>query len=102
MSKTAGCKTAGVRYTFREDVVFAEVEETLLLALFGVESLHGEAPARLEAGHLLDRPARVCLLACASPAGQDLNALFAGFLRRQFGPTAFRARARRRRHLIFT
>lgn len=78
-----------VRYTFRDDVDFEEVEGTLLVPLYGVESLHGEVVARLDAGHLLDRDSRSCVLDCGTPAGRDLNALFVGYLRRELGPGAF-------------
>src|SRR5262249_15574154 len=37
------------RYTFAPEVPPEEVEATLLLALFAVESLHGEAQVRLDA-----------------------------------------------------
>ena len=79
-----------VRYEFKDGIDFAEVEDTLYLALVGTESIHGEVPARLEAGCIVDRPARSCLLACSGPVGRDLNSLFCGFLRKEFGPAAFR------------
>src|SRR4051794_5958965 len=79
-----------VRYEFRDGIDFAEVEDTLYLAMLGAESIHGEVPARLEAGCIVDRPARACVRACSGPAGRDLNSLFCGYLRKEFGPSAFR------------
>jgi hypothetical protein len=55
------------RYSFPPHVPIEEVEATLLLAIWGTESLHGEAQVRLDAAHLLD-----------------------GFLGREFGPESFR------------
>lgn len=79
-----------VRYTFDPNVPFDEGLETLWLSLVAVEALHGEVTARLEAGHLLDRSNRVCVLDGATAPGRDLNALFCGYLRREFGAAAFR------------
>lgn len=81
--------TATVRYSFTESVPFEEVEGTLLIALIGVEALHGEAVARLDAGHLIDRPGRACLLDAATPAGKDLNSIFLALIRREVGPSAY-------------
>jgi len=77
------------RYTFAPEVPPEEVEATLLLALFAVESLHGEAQVRLDAAHALDPDRRGCILDAATPVGRDLNRVFVGFLQREFGPDAF-------------
>jgi hypothetical protein len=78
------------RYTFAPRVPLDEVAATILLAVWGAEALHG-ARAKLDAGHALDRVNRVCVVDARTAAGRDLNALFAGYLAREFGPTAFRA-----------
>jgi hypothetical protein len=73
------------RYRFGPDVPFDEVELTLLLAFWGTESLHGQAQVRLDAGLATDRPGRSCIIDAGSPVGSDMNRLFVGFLRREFG-----------------
>jgi hypothetical protein len=77
------------RYEFPEAAPIEEVEITLLLAAFGVESLHGEVQARLDAAHAFDPDKRTCVIDASTPVGHDLNKLFAGFLRREFGTGCF-------------
>jgi hypothetical protein len=78
------------RYSFPPPVPLDEVEATLLLALWGAESLHGESQVRLDATHLLDRDRRACVIDAGTPAGRDVNRLFVGYARREFGDDAFR------------
>jgi hypothetical protein len=78
------------RYQFAEDVPAEEIEATILLSLFAVESLHGESQTRLDAAHHFDAERRVCVIDAATPVGRDFNRLFVGFLRREFGEEAFR------------
>jgi hypothetical protein len=77
------------RYVFAEGVPLEEVEASLLLALFGVESLHGESQTRLDAGHVFDPEKRTCLIDGGTDVGRDLNRLFVGFVRREFGEDSF-------------
>lgn len=77
------------RYRFASEAPLQEIEATLLLALFGVESLHGEAQVRLDAAHRLDKEQHACIIDAATPVGQDFNRLFTGFLSREFGADAF-------------
>ncbi len=78
------------RYVFPRQVPIEEVEATLLLALWGAECLHGEAQVRLDAAHAFDLDARACVIDAATPVGRDVNRLFVGFLRREFGPDSLR------------
>ncbi len=78
------------RYTFPPHVPLEEIEATLLLALWGAESLHGETQVRLDAAHFLDRDRRACVIDAATPVGRDVNRLFVGFVQREFGSDAFR------------
>jgi hypothetical protein len=78
------------RYTFAADVPSEDVESTLLLALLAVESLHGEADVRLDAGHVFDAEGRCCVIEAGTAVGRDLCRLFTGFLRREFGDYRFR------------
>jgi hypothetical protein len=78
------------RYVFDPSVPIEEARATLALSILAAQSLHGEAQTRLDAGHLVDTPARACVIDASTPVGRDLNKLFAGFLAREFGPDAFR------------
>jgi hypothetical protein len=77
------------RFTFAPEVSLQEVEASLVLALFAVESLHGEAQVRLDAAHAFVAQRRACVLDAATDVGRDLNRIFVGFLRREFGEAAF-------------
>jgi len=78
------------RYTFAPHDSLEDVEASLLLAIWGLESLHGEAQTHLDAGHFLDRDRRACAIDAGTPVGRDVNRLFVGFLGREFGPESFR------------
>ncbi len=80
------------RYTFSEDVPIDDIEESLVLAIMAAESLHGESQVRLDAGHFFDSEQRACVIDAGSDVGRDLNRLFIGFLRREFGEDAFQVR----------
>lgn len=77
------------RYQFSTTVPWEEVEASLILALLAVESLHGETQVHLDAAHSFDAILRQCVIETDTPVGQDLNRLFVGFLRREFGEHAF-------------
>lgn len=78
------------RYEFAPGAPIEEIEASLLLALMGVESLHGAVRTRLDAAHYFDADERTCVIDASTRVGVDLNKLFAGFLSREFGPDAFR------------
>lgn len=77
------------RYAFNPAVQMEDIEVSLLLAILATESLHGEAQARLDASHYLDPDRRACVIDAGTPVGRDLNRLFIGFLRREFGEDSF-------------
>ncbi len=77
------------RYQFAEATPMEEVELTLLMADFGVESLFGEVQMRLDAGHAFDAARRACVIDATTRVGRAFNKLFAGYLRREFGADAF-------------
>lgn len=77
------------RYLFPPHVPLEDIEATLLLAIWGAESLHGESQVRLDAAHYFDRNRRACVIDGGTPVGRDLNRLFVGFVRREFGVDAF-------------
>lgn len=82
------------RYSFPPHVPVEDIEATLLLALWGTESLHGESQVRLDAAHFLDPERRACVIDASTPVGRTVNRLFVGFLRREFGPDSFRVERR--------
>ena len=78
------------RYRFGTEVPVEEMEATLLLALFDVESLHGESQTCLDAAHHFDADRHACVIDANTSVGKDFNRLFVGFLRREFGEDTFR------------
>jgi hypothetical protein len=78
------------RYTFESDVPLEDLETSLLLAVLSTESLHGEAQVRLDAAHFFDPDQRACVIDATTPVGRDINRLFVGFVRREFGEDSFR------------
>jgi hypothetical protein len=77
------------RYSFAPSVQFEEVEASLVLAVFAVESLHGESQVRLDAGHALDAEKRQIVIDATTQVGRDLNRMFVGFISREFGADVF-------------
>jgi hypothetical protein len=77
------------RYRFEPLVEMADIEASIVLAVFAAESLHGETQVRLDAAHFLDAERRALVIDAATPVGRDLNRLFAGFLRREYGEESF-------------
>jgi hypothetical protein len=81
-------QTTAFRYRFPELTV-EEAEDTLLLALLAAEALRGESEVRLDAKHHFDAESHCCVIDAATPVGRDLNRLFVGLLRNEFGADAF-------------
>jgi len=79
-------------YTFAPSVSMEEAEASLLLALLGTESLHGETVTRLEAPHSVSREQHQVSIDDSSQPGRDLNRLFLGFVSKEFGPDSFMVR----------
>jgi hypothetical protein len=77
------------RYTFDDALDMTEVEASFVLAIFAVESIHGESDTRLSGQHAMDLEKRSCVVDASTAVGRDLNRLFVGFLRREFGEDSF-------------
>lgn len=77
------------RYRFNDSVLPEDVEAALVLAIFGVEALHGEAQARLDARHVFDPSIRSCVIDASTVVGRHLNRLFAGYLSRELDADQF-------------
>lgn len=78
------------RYNFNSAVPLEDIEASLLLAIVATESLHGEAQVRLDAAHFFDQDRRACVIDADTAVGRDVNRLFVGFIRREFGEDSFR------------
>ena len=63
------------RYRLGDAVPAADAEATLVLAILAVEALHGEAPARLDAGHAFDPKLRTVVIDASTAVGRDFNRL---------------------------
>ena len=77
-------------YDFEPEIPMGEIEASIMLALLATESLHGECEVQLAAPHYLDRERRACIIDATTELGRDFNTVLLGFLRREFGPAAFR------------
>lgn len=86
------------QYRIAAEVPAEEIEATILLSLFAVESLHGESQTRLDAAHHFDTERQTCVIDASTPVGRDFNRLFVGFLRREYGEDLFRVERFREEH----
>lgn len=77
------------RYKFQPDVPLDDVEDSLLLAIWATEALHGESQVQLDLGHVLDRESRRIVIDASTRVGKDFNRVLIGFLRREFEPHDF-------------
>jgi len=77
------------RYTFRPKVPMKHVEESIILAMFAAEGLHGSPRVRMETSYLLDAKKRACVIDITTDAGRDIARILTGFLSREFGEDAF-------------
>lgn len=77
------------RYRFSTSVQAEDITATLLLAEWGVASLHGETQAQLGAGHFFDPARRSLVIDAGTAVGRDFNRLFMGYLRREFTQNEF-------------
>ena len=78
------------RYQFAPTLPQADIDSSLVLALFATETLHGETQVRLDASYYFDREQRASVIDAGTPVGRDVNKLFSGFLRKEFGDDSFR------------
>jgi hypothetical protein len=77
------------RYAFPAKVPVEEVEASIVLSVFAVESLHGETETRLREAHYFDAKLRKCVVDATTSVGRDFNKIFLGFLMREFGADGF-------------
>ncbi|MCL4552920.1 MAG: hypothetical protein M1305_05140 [Candidatus Marsarchaeota archaeon] len=77
------------KYSFSRLVPMKVVANSLMLATFAAECLHGRSKLRLEAAFCLDTRARTCVIDAESVVGCDIARMFTGFLTRGFGEQSF-------------
>ena len=77
------------RYSFKSTSQSGDIEETLLLAVFAAEGLHGQSRVRLDASYSYDDEKHACVVDCGSDVGRDICCIFGGFAIREFGEGAF-------------
>ena len=76
------------RFRFARTVPPRDIEDTLLLALMAVESLHGRARLRMDGGYAFDKEQRLCEIDASSKVGADLAEIFTGYATREYGDDA--------------
>lgn len=69
------------QYKFGDDVLFDDVEDTLLLATAATESLHSRARTTMDLRYWSEPDNGAVLIDGGTQAGQDLAAIFTGLLR---------------------
>lgn len=77
------------RYSFAASVPDAEIEDTLALAVFAAEGLHGQSRVRIDASYCFDLEKHACVIDAGSEVGLDICRMFTGFAIREFGESAF-------------
>ena len=78
------------KYRFDQAVPARDMEDTFMLALLAVESLHSRPRVRMEVGFVIDKPNRTCIINAVTPVGRDLARIFTGFATCEYGERAMR------------
>ena len=78
------------RCRFEPDVPMDAVEDSVAIAWFAAEGIHGAARVRNHAAFLVHRRRRTCLVEASTKVGRTIAKVFAGLLRREFGEDGFR------------
>lgn len=77
------------RFHFEKKIPLVEAIESLYLAIFSAEGVHGRAQVRLDAGYSFDEGKRTLVVDGGSAVGRTVAQIFTGLLARQFGEGAF-------------
>ena len=77
------------RYKFSDEADMKGVEETLLLSVIAVETLHGRSRVNLDAEFQLDENERICEIDGSTRVGRDIARIFTGLLTGEYGERAF-------------
>lgn len=72
-------------YRFARTIPVRDIEETLMLALMAVESLHGHVRLRMDGRYRFDKGKRLCEIDATTKVGADLAEIFTGYATREYG-----------------
>jgi hypothetical protein len=78
------------RFRFDQGVPMRDVHESLRLAIYAAEGVHGRSQVRLDFGYCADDEKHSLVLDARAEAGRTVARIFTGFLTQQFGEEAFR------------
>jgi hypothetical protein len=78
-----------LQFVFEPEVSLADAEMTLHLAMFAIEGLAGRSQVRLDANYRVDADKHTIAVDGSNRVGQMIVRVFAGFLLREFGESAF-------------
>jgi len=81
--------TEGYKYSFKPRVPLQEAIESLYLAIFAAEGVHGRAQVRLDAAYSFDEKGRSLAVDAGTAVGRTVSQVFTSLLTRQFGEEAF-------------
>lgn len=82
-------ESTSYRFEFGKKVPLKKVEESLVLAVVVVESLHGRSAMRLETSFQLDKEDRSCVVDGRTEVGRHIACVLTGLLSVEFGENAF-------------
>lgn len=71
------------------EITFEEASVTLKMCVLAAKSLHGESQFFLDSPFYIEHSSGTFLIDMESKTGRDLNLLFIGFLKKEFGPNSF-------------
>lgn len=77
------------RYEFSRRVVPSSVESSLIVAVWCLESLHGESQVLMDGRYDWRKDERVLYIDADTEVGRDLNKLFLGLILREFDDQMF-------------
>lgn len=85
-------ETTHYQFSFATHIPMREIAQTLALAVYAVESIHGKPAMRMESGLQIDRETGNCTISAETYVGEDLARAFAGFLNLTVGEKAYSVR----------
>ena len=78
------------RFRFSSKVPPRRAEETLFLAFFAAEGIHGVRRVRRESGYLFDRKTRTCVVEASTAVGDTVVRVYSRLLDLEFGEGSYR------------
>ncbi len=76
------------KYRFDQTVQAQDLEDTFMLALLAVESLHSRSRVRMEGQFKIDKNNCTFIIDAATTVGRDLARIFTGFVTCEYGDHA--------------